>query len=38
MLDMKTGNVVANYNANKSLIPASTLKAVTTLTALHTRY
>jgi D-alanyl-D-alanine carboxypeptidase/D-alanyl-D-alanine-endopeptidase (penicillin-binding protein 4) len=35
VVDMQTGNVVANYNANKSLIPASTLKAITTLTALQ---
>ncbi len=35
VVDMQTGKLLAHYNANKSLVPASTLKAITTLTALQ---
>ena len=33
--DMKTGNVVAEYRAGQAAIPASTMKVVTTATALE---
>ncbi len=35
VLDAKTGQVIATHNEHKSLIPASALKAVTTLSALE---
>ena len=34
VLDIETGNVIAEHNPNMSLVPASTVKAVTTATAL----
>jgi D-alanyl-D-alanine carboxypeptidase/D-alanyl-D-alanine-endopeptidase (penicillin-binding protein 4) len=34
VLEVETGNSVAEYNPNMSLVPASTVKAVTTATAL----
>jgi D-alanyl-D-alanine carboxypeptidase/D-alanyl-D-alanine-endopeptidase (penicillin-binding protein 4) len=34
VLDVETGNIIAEHNPNMSLIPASTVKAVTTATAL----
>jgi serine-type D-Ala-D-Ala carboxypeptidase/endopeptidase (penicillin-binding protein 4) len=34
VLDVATGNLIAQYHPNKSLVPASTIKAITTATAL----
>jgi len=34
VLDVETGEIVAQHNPNMSLVPASTMKAVTTATAL----
>jgi D-alanyl-D-alanine carboxypeptidase/D-alanyl-D-alanine-endopeptidase (penicillin-binding protein 4) len=34
VLDVETGQVIAQHNPNMSLVPASTMKAVTTATAL----
>lgn len=34
VLDVESGNVIAQHNPNMSLVPASTVKAVTTATAL----
>ncbi len=34
VLDVETGEVIAQHNPNMSLVPASTMKAVTTATAL----
>lgn len=34
VLDVETGRVIASHNPNMSLVPASTMKAVTTATAL----
>jgi len=35
VIDVETGNVIAQHNMNKTLIPASSLKTVTTASAIH---